>query len=237
LSNVHDQGSFVQRFYVGDRTRFCRGDAIQPGLLFRIFRVFRFLSAGCSGGLAGGLVVLMSERAIGRQVMADCYAVRVQDIDHAPGRIAKSDKSQYCRSKGRTYSVACMVMRFRASLSLSSSSSSGCATSSARTAPYLTVCASSSNGSDSSTCSTVRQLDIPDCTSDGTCLGQGGTYLARGMAVSAQARCADAHWECPFSYYGLVLRMESACIAYAGTRGCLVSGRTALTCGILRSGG
>jgi hypothetical protein len=169
----------VQRFYVGDRTRFCRGDAIQPGLLFRIFRVFRILSAGCSGGLAGGLVVfVVSESAIGRQVMADCYAVRVQDIDHAPGRIAKSDKSQFCRSKGRTYSVACIVMRFRASLSLSSSSSSGCATSSAPTAPYLTVCASSSNGSDSSTCLTVRQPDSTDCTSDGTCLAQGGTYLA-----------------------------------------------------------
>ena len=126
--------------------------------------------------------------------------------------------SKFRSSKDRTYSVACIVMRFRASLSLSSSSSSGCATSSAPAAPYLTVCASSSNGSDSSTCLTVRHPDSTDCTSDGTCLGQGGTYLARGMAVSAQARCADAHWECPFFYYGLVLRIESACIAYAGTR-------------------
>ena len=171
---------------MGDRTWFCRGDAVQPGLLLRIFRVFRFLSARCSGGLAGGLVVLVSESAIRRQVMADCYAVRVQDIDHAPGRMGKSDKSQM-HSKGTTYSVACIVMRFRASLSLSSSSSSGCATSSAPTAPYLTVCVSSSNGSDSSTCLTVRQPDSLDCTSDGTCLAQGGTYLARGMAVSAQA--------------------------------------------------
>jgi hypothetical protein len=31
-------------------------------------------------------------------------------------------------------------------------------------------------------------------------------------------------------YYELVLGIESACIAYAGTRGCLVSGWAALTC-------
>jgi hypothetical protein len=99
LSNVHDQSAFLQRFDMGDRTGFCRGDAVQPSLLFRIFRVFRFLSARCSGGLAGGLLVLVSECAVWRQVVADCYAVRVQDIDHAPGRIAKSDKSQI-HSKG-----------------------------------------------------------------------------------------------------------------------------------------
>lgn len=111
------------------------------------------------------------------EVLAGLVRMRVGDVYHAPTQASVQAFQKQCAIL--THSAASLVICSSACLSLLSSSSSGCATSSAPRLPYCPALESSKRGSTSSICSLQVSRRLYDCMHDRLTSREGRRFRPR----------------------------------------------------------